>query len=345
MKVDDIRPDSVMANQDAAMNHDVDWLAQRRDSFVPVPCPACAGKGFHDLYEKYGMQHVACDACGTQYVNPRPPAKLLAEFYAQSKNYAFFARHVFPASKEARRTQIFRPRASRTAEIFSAAGKRGGTLVEVGAAFGLYCEEVKALDTFDRIIGIEPTPDLAQICRSLGIETIESSYEHVKLDKPVSMIAAFEVIEHLFDPGHFLRWCHDTLEPDGVVLVTCPNIRGFETLMLGRESGAVDHEHINLFHPDSLSLLFERCGFELLEVSTPGELDVDIVRRALESNDVTGDVLGPVLAMCIDDSRGESFQRFLSANRMSSNLRVAARRRHETRFVPPSALLPVVDFL
>ena len=311
MKVEDIRPESAMTGQAAAQQLDVDWLADRARQFVHAACPACGLDAPTYLYTKYGMRHVLCE-CRTQYVTPRPTGAMLAEFYAQSANYAYWAKYVFPASANARRA-LFRRRAQHTASLPRDIHR--GTMVEVGAAYGWYCEEVRALDLFDSIVAIEPTPDLANQCRSQGFEVVESSYERAELND-VALIAAFEVIEHLYDPGHFLRWCHGALARNGVVLMTCPNIRGFETMILGAESGAVDHEHINLFTPESLTLLLRNCGFEPFEVSTPGELDVDIVRRS-------GKDVGPFLSACVE--RGEGFQRFLHENRLSSNLRIAAR--------------------
>jgi len=172
-------------------------------------------------------------------------------------------------------------------------------MVEVGAAHGLFCEEIRKLALFEHIVAIEPTPALAQECRELGFDTIESPWERVVLERPASLIANFEVIEHLFDPAAFLRWSHANLVAGGHVLVSCPNIEGFETLLLGAASGAVDHEHLNLFTPSSLSLLAGRCGFKVASLTTPGELDVELVRRALDAGDVGAEAVGPVLSRLI----------------------------------------------
>ena len=41
MKVNDIRPLSLMESQATAMKADIDWLLAHEDSFVEVGCPAC----------------------------------------------------------------------------------------------------------------------------------------------------------------------------------------------------------------------------------------------------------------------------------------------------------------
>lgn len=329
MKVNEIRPDNLMVDQVEAMQRDLDWLAQREDQFVLVDCPVCGSSDRIFLYRKNGTDHQSCQECGTQYVSPRPTAEMLGAFYAQSSNYAYWAKHIFPASRESRRVSIFQPRARIVADLVSRHDLNGGMLVEVGAAHGVFCDEIRKLGLFDRIVAVEPTPDLAQECRDLGFETRESPWEQVQLDVPAQIIANFEVIEHLFDPGAFLRWCHANLVDGGHVMLTCPNIAGFDTVCLGQASGAVDHEHINLFTPESLCLLMSKCGFTVVESSTPGRLDVELVQRGLEAGDITDEDLGPVVSRLVrhpDPKVAADLQKLLVTAGMSSSLFVLARK-------------------
>jgi SAM-dependent methyltransferase len=329
MKVADIKPDVLRAGQREAMQRDIEWLAQRRARFEDVTCPACDSGRRESLYVKYGMPQVRCVDCGTQYACPRPTADLLAEFYRRSANYAYWAKYMFPASAEARRANIFQPRAELAADFARRRNIADGTIIEVGAAYGLFCEELAKLGTYRRIIGIEPTPDLAAECRARGFEVIEAPYEQVKLDEPADVIAAFEVIEHLHRPEAFLHWVLATLRPGGYVLLTCPNCHGFDTLLLGENADAIDHEHLNLFHPGSIRLLAERVGFTEIAVETPGRLDVDIVRRAFERSQIGRETLGPFLTAVLeaeDPAVGEKLQCFLQSAGFSSNMMLTARR-------------------
>ncbi len=330
MKVNDIRPDDVVLGQAAALQHDIDWLSARRHEFVTVACPSCASTRSRALYEKYAMTHQSCEECGTQYICPRPSAAMLKDFYVQSKNYEYWAKYIFPASREQRREAIFKPRAAIVAEALRESGISGGLLVEIGAAQGLFCDEIRKLGLFDRIVAVEPTPDLAAECRRLGFETIEAPWENLQLKERAHVIASFEVIEHLFDPGAFVRWCAETLTEGGHLLLTCPNIAGFETLALGQASDSIDHEHINLFTPDSLRRLIEGAGFDVVRSSTPGELDVEIVQRALESGRVDSASLGPVVARLVrnpDPAVTKALQDLLKTAHLSSHMMFLARRR------------------
>lgn len=327
MKVDDIRPDALMEGQHHAMMKDVEFLAERKQQFVSVSCPACASRNCALIYEKYGMDHQRCLDCDTQYVSPRPGAELLGQFYAQSENYAYWAKYIFPASEKSRRESIFRPRAELVKTICSERSLRGGTLLEVGAGSGLFCEEILARSLFDRVIGLEPTPDLAQTCRDRGVEVIELPFEQVELDHSIDFVAAFEVIEHLFDPFDFVRWAHGMLKPGGHVLISCPNIRGLDTILLGRDAAAVDHEHLNYFHPASMKLMLERAGFHSIEISTPGKLDVDLIQRARLNGTVSDDALGPILPLILDSDdpmAGVELQSAIRRAKLSSHLMAVA---------------------
>ena len=74
---------------------------------------------------------------------------------------------------------------------------------------------------------------------------------------------------------------------DGFLILSCPNGAGFEIDILGKESGSVDHEHLNYFNPTSLCHLLENLGFEILEVQTPGVLDAELVRKAVLSGKIS----------------------------------------------------------
>ena len=299
MKVSDIRPEELMEGQKKAEESDIIWLEKRKKYFIEVSCPACGIKRNKFLYEKKSIKQVRCVNCFTQYASPRPTKKLLSEFYTNSKNYKYFAKYIFPASMEQRRLNLFKPRAEMVGKLAKKYGAQGGKLVEIGCGYGQFCEEIDALNVFDSIVGIEPTPELASICRKKNIEVLENSYENIFFDAPIDFIVHFEVIEHLFSPKDFINWCFGALKQGGYMIATCPSVAGLETEVLGKESNAVDHEHINLFSPDSMTILLKKCNFEVLEISTPGVLDLDLVRRAVKEERFKLDQLDPILKKII----------------------------------------------
>ncbi len=328
----EIRPVHLMDGQMDRYMNDVRRLLRYRDDFVIVPCPACQSTRNRPCFLKYDFQFVVCDDCQTIYANPRPCPVHLSEYYRESENYAYWNKYIFPASEAVRLERIFKPRVEMVLEICRRRGIAGNLLVEVGAGFGLFCQEMRARGYFKRVVAIEPTPDLSQTCRQRGIETIEKPVEEVglldllKTEKMVDVVANFEVIEHLFSPGEFIGKCSELLSPGGMLILTCPNGKGFDIAVLGAVSPAVDTEHLNLFNPESLSGLLERHGFEVIERRTPGRLDAEIVRNKVLAGEADLSEQLFLKEILIDrwEEKGEAFQNFLVEQGMSSNMLIAA---------------------
>jgi 2-polyprenyl-3-methyl-5-hydroxy-6-metoxy-1,4-benzoquinol methylase len=324
----EIRPEALMAEQARRYAADVAWLLDRRSHFETVPCPACGAEDGDQVWGKYGLTYLRCRACESVYVSPRPTPDLLNEYYRSSTNYEYWNEVIFPASEDARREKIFRPRAERVAELAAQHGGSTRTLIDVGAGFGTFCEEVIELGVYDRVIAVEPEPHLAATCRSKGIETVEAPIELAELPDDIDAITSFEVIEHLHSPEAFLRRCAEVLAPGGLISVTCPNVKGFDVVVLGELSATVDAEHLNYLHPESLAQLLETSGFDVVERFTPGKLDAELVRKQILSGALNVDEQPFLQQVLVDDwdRVGSVFQEFLRDAGLSSNMWLTGRR-------------------
>lgn len=323
----DIRPNELMAEQSRLYEADVRRLMRRRDEFVDVACPACDEPEGNQPLAKYGLTFVECLNCATVYVSPRPTPEILDEYYASSENYVFWSKFIFPASESIRRQEIFGPRADKALRTFHDFGIEPGLVVDIGAGFGTFLDEMRQRGSFRRLVAIEPTPDLAESCRARGLEVLECSIEEASLDGQAELVTAFEVLEHLYDPPRFFQIAMNILRPGGLLMVTCPNIQGFDLQLLKERSATVDAEHLNYFNPKSIEMLATRFGFEVLEVATPGVLDAEIARRAVLAGDVDLTNQPFLHTVLIDewDRLGGRFQEFLSDNRLSSHMSLTCR--------------------
>lgn len=325
----EIRPDELMRGQAERFAADIQRMLSRRSEFIMVSCPACDATAAHEAFEKYGLTYVICDGCETMYINPRPSPAVLEMYYSTSENYTYWNKYIFPASEAARREKIFRPRAECLAEICRRYKVETNVLLEVGSGFGTFCEEMKRIGLFERVIAVEPTPDLAATCRRKGLDVIEKPIEQIDLtDTKINCIASFEVIEHLFSPRAFLENCYNLLNGGGLLLLTCPNVKGFDVAVLQSASDTVDAEHLNYFHPDSLAHLVAKCGFEVLEILTPGKLDAELVRKKVLSGHFDLSLQPFLRHILLDkwDDLGDSFQTFLADSRLSSHMWLVAQK-------------------
>jgi SAM-dependent methyltransferase len=323
-------PDPLLAEQEAAFARDIARLHARKAEHVRVRCPACDADAPAHAFEKYGFAFQRCTPCGTIYMSPRPGEKLMADYYANSENYAYWAKHIFPASEAARREKIHKPWLERVLGYCRAHGVAQDVLLEVGPGFGTFAEVALRSGAFGRVAAIEPTPELAAACRARGIDVIERRVEDAAdLAGTADVVCAFEVIEHLFAPRRFVEAMRPIVRPGGLLILSCPNGEGFDVATLGAAALAVDAEHVNLFNPRALSSLLERGGFEVLDVATPGRLDAEFVREAALKGEIDLKAQPFLKRVLIDewDRLGWPFQQFLASAGLSGHMWIVARRR------------------
>jgi 2-polyprenyl-3-methyl-5-hydroxy-6-metoxy-1,4-benzoquinol methylase len=320
-------PKALLSGQEAAFARDIKRLQASATEFVAVTCPACGQAHGSRAFEKYGFAFRRCGDCSTIYMSPRPSEAVMADYYANSENYAYWAKYIFPASEVTRREKIHKPWLQRVLEYCDAFDVARGTLLEVGPGFGTFAAVATSSGAFARVVAVEPTPELAQACRERGVEVINKRIEDIGGEVGrADVVVAFEVIEHLYEPRRFLENIFSLIAPGGLLIVSCPNGLGFDIAMLGAGALAVDAEHVNLFNPASLTGLVQDCGFEVLRVHTPGRLDAEFVHEAALKGEI---VLDPFLQrVLVDewDEHGWPFQQFIAQQGLSSHMWLAARR-------------------
>jgi 2-polyprenyl-3-methyl-5-hydroxy-6-metoxy-1,4-benzoquinol methylase/Zn ribbon nucleic-acid-binding protein len=324
----DLRPTHLLAEYDRLYAKDLRWLLERRQEFTSEPCPACQQQEHRLRFEKGGFDFVECVPCGTLYVEPRPTRAILDAYYTSGPSVLFWDTYICASSEEARRHSLARPRALRVVELCERHGASNGKVVDVGCGNGTFCEELQKTAFFREVSGVEPAQEAAAACRRKGISVIERPIEHVGIDD-ASVITSFELIEHLHRPRDFVVACAKALMPGGLLILTTPNIRGFDLMTLGALSDNIaGPAHLNYFHPESLARLLTDCGLEVLESLTPGRLDAEIVRKKALAGVLDLSQQPFLQTLLIDrwDSLGASFQAYLSANGLSSHLWMVARR-------------------
>ena len=331
MKEAEIRPAELMQRYLELSRDDSVTLLGDAGEREPCACPACGSHEARPAFEKHGFTYVECMACRSLYVTPRPTAEALDRFYMDSPSSRFWAQEFFPAVAEARRLKLVRPKVKR---ILSATRERleqvdRPVVVDVGAGAGTFLEEVGAALPPAELVAVEPGRDLAEACRAVGVRVVEAPVEDAReLESSGDLVTSFEVLEHVHDPLSFVAAMARIAKPGGTVLVTGLCGDGLDVQVLGAAANAVSPpHHLNFLSVHGLERMFERAGLEAVEVETPGELDVELVRRAVEEG------RAPALPRFLDllltrrDERvWAAFQRFLQDARLSSHTWIWARR-------------------
>ena len=328
MKEEQIRPAHMLAECTRLGQQDREYILRRSSEFVSVPCPACDRNTCSPEFQKDGFSFVRCPACRTLFISPRPTLQMVMDYDAQSKASAYWSEHVLPASESYRLENIFRPRAKLVAELCREHGSDDSLLLDVGAGPGTFCLAMKETGFFKHVTAIEPSARLADSCRRNGVHVIQEPIENAEV-RSASVIASFELIEHLFSPREFLVTCRAALSENGLLILTTPNVFGFDLLILGERSGNVcGPQHLNYFHPASLRTLLEGCGFAVVKTLTPGRLDAEIVRSQILRGSFNVDSQPFLKEILIErwDELAAKLQTFLAENGLSSHLWVVAKR-------------------
>jgi cyclopropane fatty-acyl-phospholipid synthase-like methyltransferase len=135
---------------------------------------------------------------------------------------------------------------------------------------------------------------------------------------------SFELFEHLHSPEKFLRHVMSLMKAGDVFLMTTLSGTGVDIQALWQDSKSVSPpHHLNFLNPSSVEVLMRRIGFELLEVTTPGKLDVDILVNNQES--IKDRFWKTFVATATEEQRAQ-WQAFISASGWSSHMMAACRK-------------------
>jgi len=249
-------------------------------------------------------------------------------FYTDSPSTHFWVNDFFKPVAEIRREKIFRPRVDFITKRFG--DQSLDAIGDIGAGFGLFLEELKKVWPAKRLVAIEPSTEMAAICSGKGLEVIPKAVEDVIEGKQsFDLLTAFELFEHLHEPGRFLKTALELLKPGGYLLLTTLSGHGFDIQTLWERSKSVQPpHHLNFFNPGSMELLLRRCGYEVIEISTPGKLDWDIVEGMILQEGVRPGRFWELFAKNGAPQAKAALQDWITQNNLSSHLRAVARRPH-----------------
>jgi len=285
-----------------------------------INCPACNSKGEYS-FQKSGFKYEVCKKCDTLFVNPRPTAESFNKYYQESESASFWANTFYKLTAEARREKLWKPKAKKVLQIIlKYTSEERPLIVDIGGGYGIFSEEIQALINRPPTV-VEPGPLLAEVCRKKGFKVIEKFLEQVEIDDLTGekkFFVSFELFEHLHNPLFFLKNLERLMNKGDLFIFTTLSGVGADIQALWNDSKSISPpHHINFFNPYSAKLIIEKAGLSLLEVSTPGKLDVDILLN--NKNKIKDRFLKTLIHHSSKEQRN-SLQEWLSSNGFSSHM-------------------------
>lgn len=320
MKESDIRPEALLQRYLELSEQDAKLCFVDIPRFN-IPCVACGAERLKREFEKNSFAYSSCQDCGTLFQSPRPPIAAFEAFYRDSVSSRYWAEEFFPAVAEARREKIFRPRVERLSSLCHTKNISVERLIDVGAGYGIFLDEWRKVKPSTQLLAVEPSKSLAAECRSKGFDVVEDIAENVSdHNNHADLVVCFEVLEHVYDPLSFVKTLSNLVKPGGYIFVSTLCVDGFDIQMLWDKSNSIfPPHHINFLSVAGFERLFARAGLVEVDVTTPGQLDVDIVRNAIKREPELMNGQRFLRRIVANQNIAVNFQEFLTANRLSSH--------------------------
>ncbi|MBN1837841.1 MAG: class I SAM-dependent methyltransferase [Spirochaetales bacterium] len=256
-----------------------------------ILCPLCGADASRPFLAGEGFRYVRCCACRLVFQNPQPLLQDLRRRYA-----AGYFRYELENE-----LNFFNLMKLGLADIrfdrLAAGIPRPRKFLDIGCATGMLLDHVRGQGW--EVEGVEVCRESAEHgIRERSLRIHIGTLEEASLPgASFAVVHGSHLIEHVPDPRALLAEIRRVLAPGGRLIVTTPNVDGFQAkLFRGRWRSAIA-DHLVLFSKRTLRALLVRAGFRVLAVRTWGGLakgaapgwikrPVDALAKALGFGDV-----------------------------------------------------------
>ncbi len=186
-------------------------------------------------------------------------------------------------------------------------------------------DNIKVLDVGSRNVGWVEELQSSKVLKNLHIY---KSLPPIKSDGDISsdydVIVAFNVIQKEQKPEIFLKDIYSRLSVEGIAVLSFRSGTGFDVLALQQANKSIfPLDHLFLPSVTGMRKLLENVGFEVVEITTPGQLDAEIVKNAVEN----GECSDPLLNHLVETVPLDEIQTFIQKNNLSSHVRVVVKKK------------------
>jgi len=317
----DIKPQAELHTYVELMEADVRKYFLENCVLNACTCPGCSEAGVGTSFMKFGLPYAECANCGTLYVATRPSDESIREYYTNSESRKFWRTKLATVSQDKRREKIVKPRFQWIEDSVMECCPQASHAVIMGADGPILRSQFGDLAGFDKHTMFDTYCSEPEERRGINVLPLD---QESSLAGDVDVVALFEVADRTSDvDGLFLR-INTMLKPGGLCFMTDILASGFDIMTLWEHAENITPpDRLNVFTIKGLESLFARHDFTVIELSTPGVLDVEIVASYLKKEPGMS-VSRFVRRLALEGNHYEKmkFQQFLQVNLLSSYGRI-----------------------
>lgn len=217
----------------------------------------CGSESFSFVVRVKNRKIVKCDACGLErtekLVSARDTKKIISsvekdfleEYLGEIESYReYFSGKVKKISKYIQK----------------------GKLLDIGCGPGVFLEEMKKAAF--TVLGVDMSAVVVDYCKSKSLQVMRKSiYDSYFKNRKYDIVSAFQVIEHTTDADKFIKKIYPLLRKNGLITLSTPDVDGFIAKIQGTKwFEYYNLEHNYFFTMESIKILLEKNGFEILEL-------------------------------------------------------------------------------
>ena len=244
-----------------------------------VPCALCGGRYFKPSLVCDGFAYVRCTGCGLVQMNPQPFAANVERRYRESfgddyltyqlKNEMAFLELQKLALADAHFFRIEKDLMERKAAF--RLPDDSPSVLDIGCATGTILAFLKERGWKATGVEISPSAEYARL--KWGLDIRNTILEECRFsDGSFDLVLASHLVEHLNNPLSFIREVWRVLRPGARLLLTTPNIDGFQARLFGSRWRSAIFDHLYLFSARTVRAMLSSAGFVCEGVYTWGGL-------------------------------------------------------------------------
>lgn len=264
-----------------------------------------------------GFEYLRCPETGSIFLAQMPASGNWARLLAEVNRFRHSPQAFHSGIEQSRNQTVYMPKLEWIQSTLRLQEIHKPRVMEVTTPSSDFTSLLRDSGSFAEVLAADEM-EMAMESRSASITTNERGIQAAVL---------LESLDRVDDPSALLRAVAQRLASSGLVFVTALVCSGFDMTVLGmRNLYLYPPDRTNCFSLRGLELLMSRAGFTLLEVSTPGVLDVEIVRAHLRHDPAISLSTFERQLLDADEETRVAFQNFLQQNRMSSFARIVGRK-------------------
>jgi len=167
------------------------------------------------------------------------------------------------------------PKDKRIADLLKKYGIKGKKCLDVGPGTGRWIKYLRQMGA-GSITAIDISDQAINKCRPLCDEIKKINIENEKFNlntNSFDIVISFEVLEHLYDPAHYLSEILRVMDNDALLVMSTPNMTSFISrirMLFGELPVAVasDSTHIRFYRKKDIKNLFKKFNLHTTFVPT-----------------------------------------------------------------------------